>query len=257
MRVRHNECTTPCGLGRQKRCTIRTCLRLSGPLHRTSTSSHGGEATGSASRELYPWSRHQAPVAQRIEQAPSKRLAAGSSPAGGAFRSPPFGEGFLLVRAGTAGRASAPDALLVAPGAARLPPGSRGWPCRIRVEVSVPQGRWGAGSWELLAKIFSRFEPPLQTGQLPVDTAGVGGREHGDAVLCPGTARVSPAARPLRSRRLRISQQCPRNRTCGPGPTGTGPGTAVQLTARGDEPPSSSRLIQHGARPSNGTDGGR
>lgn len=90
---------------RQKRCTIRTCLRLSGPLHRTSTSSHGGEATGTGSREPYPCPRqrhgsahtrapgqrppHQAPVAQWIEQAPSKRLAAGSSPAGGATTRPP------------------------------------------------------------------------------------------------------------------------------------------------------------------------
>lgn len=87
-------------VGREKRCTIRTCLRLSGPLHRTSTLSHGGEATGTRSGEFYPCPRQRdgpartravrtrpaqpAPVAQWIEQAPSKRLAAGSSPAGGA-----------------------------------------------------------------------------------------------------------------------------------------------------------------------------
>ncbi len=101
----------------QKRCTIRTCLRLSGPLHRTSTSSHGGEATGTRMREPYPCPRqrhgsahtraptteatHPAPVAQWIEQAPSKRLAAGSSPAGGAPSPPSFGRAFLLVRAGS------------------------------------------------------------------------------------------------------------------------------------------------------------
>ncbi len=87
------------GARRQKRCEIRTCLRLSGPLHRTSTSRRGGEAPGTGSREPYPCPRqghgspptsephatrpHPAPVAQWIEQAPSKRLAAGSSPAGG------------------------------------------------------------------------------------------------------------------------------------------------------------------------------
>lgn len=99
----------------QKRCTIRTCLRLSGPLHRTSTLSHGGEALGTRNREPYPCPRqrhgsahtrapgtrppHPAPVAQWIEQAPSKRLAAGSSPAGGASLRPPFGRAFLLVTA--------------------------------------------------------------------------------------------------------------------------------------------------------------
>ena len=86
------------GARRQKRCTIRTCLRLSGPLHRTSTSRCGGEASGTRTNEPYPCPRqghgsappghqahgHPAPVAQWIEQAPSKRLAAGSSPAGGA-----------------------------------------------------------------------------------------------------------------------------------------------------------------------------
>ena len=71
-----------------------------GPLHRTSTSCHGGEATGtrrlgalslSPARSRTTHTRapghrghHPAPVAQWIEQAPSKRLAAGSSPAGGA-----------------------------------------------------------------------------------------------------------------------------------------------------------------------------
>jgi hypothetical protein len=77
-----------------------------GALHGTSTSCHGGEATGTTSEEPYPCprqghghrpsrtrperrpripplGRRPAPVAQWIEQAPSKRLAAGSSPAGG------------------------------------------------------------------------------------------------------------------------------------------------------------------------------
>ncbi len=108
----------------QKPCTIRTCLRLSGPLHRTSTSSHGGEATGTWTREPYPCPRQRhgsahtraprtrppqpAPVAQWIEQAPSKRLAAGSSPAGGAQSPPSFGRAFLLLRLCFAGRDEAP-----------------------------------------------------------------------------------------------------------------------------------------------------
>ena len=50
-----------------------------------------------------------APVAQWIEQAPSKRLAAGSSPAGGASLRPPSGRAFLLFRARFARHGEAPD----------------------------------------------------------------------------------------------------------------------------------------------------
>ncbi len=52
----------------------------------------------------------------RTEQAPSKRLAAGSSPAGGARLHPPSREGFSLVRAAFSGHDEAPDALLVIKG---------------------------------------------------------------------------------------------------------------------------------------------
>lgn len=150
------------GAGRQKRCTIRTCLRLSGPLHRTSTLSHGGEATGTRNREPYPCPRqrdgsahtraartrppHPAPVAQWIEQAPSKRLAAGSSPAGGASLRPPIGRAFLLLRARFARHGEAPDTPPMIKGAVRGCPATTGvfaggrvayvsHTCRIRVEV--------------------------------------------------------------------------------------------------------------------------
>lgn len=143
------------GPGRQKRCTIRTCLRLSGPLHRTSTLSHGGEATGTRNREPYPCPRqrhgsahtraartrppHPAPVAQWIEQAPSKRLAAGSSPAGGASLRPPIGRAFLLFRARFTQHGEAatplPRRSRGGSGAVGLSPGFRGGPCRIRVEI--------------------------------------------------------------------------------------------------------------------------
>jgi hypothetical protein len=57
----------------------------------------------------------------------TKRLAAGSSPAGGALHSPPSGRAFLLVRGGT----------MIA--AAGLSPGFCGWLCRLRVDISHEQ----------------------------------------------------------------------------------------------------------------------
>lgn len=89
---------------RQKRCGNRTCLRLSvrftEPPHRATQVKQPGQ--GDRSPILVPGKvthdppvapghrgHDPAPVAQWIEQAPSKRLAAGSSPAGGTnLRSP-------------------------------------------------------------------------------------------------------------------------------------------------------------------------
>lgn len=149
----------------QKRCTIRTCLRLSGPLHRTSTLSHGGEAIGTRTREPYPCPRqrhgsahtraprqrppHPAPVAQWIEQAPSKRLAAGSSPAGGASLSSPSGGPFCWSEQVSLTRHSpghSPDDQGAGSGAVRLSPGFRGWPCRIRVEILGEKPQLASGS---------------------------------------------------------------------------------------------------------------
>ncbi len=76
---------------------------------------------------------HPAPVAQWIEQAPSKRLAAGSSPAGGASLRPPFGEGFLLVRTYFTRHAEAPNAFPMIKGRVRGCPAVTGF---LRVAVS-------------------------------------------------------------------------------------------------------------------------
>lgn len=74
-----------------------------------------------------------APVAQWIEQAPSKRLAAGSSPAGGASLRPPAWEGFSQLRAAVSGYDEAPDALLMIKGRVRGCPAVTGF---SRVAVS-------------------------------------------------------------------------------------------------------------------------
>ena len=84
---------------------------------------------------------HPAPVAQWIEQAPSKRLAAGSSPAGGASLRPPLREGFLLVRACLTRYDEAPDTFPVIKGKVRGRPAVAGF---SRVVVSkVGHGKRG------------------------------------------------------------------------------------------------------------------
>jgi hypothetical protein len=197
---------------RQKRCTIRTCLRLSGPLHRTSTSSHGGEATGARNREPYPCPRqrhgsarqgagykagHQAPVAQWIEQAPSKRLAAGSSPAGGASLRPPSGEGFLLVRARSSRYDEAADACPGIRGrlrAVRPSPGFRGWPCRRRAEVLGQR----SDASRHLRQVPRHRQSPLRISQPPLRTAGMDHRQRRrEAAAQPWAHRPPPTARRL------------------------------------------------------------
>ena len=186
---RHNECTTPAFRGRQKRCTIRTCLRLSGSLHRTSTSCHGGEATGTRNRSpiLVPGSvtdqptpgparprpPHPAPVAQWIEQAPSKRLAAGSSPAGGASLRPPYGEGIFA--------------------------GQSTFPSTLRSPERSPD---------------NQGEGPVRSGRNRVFT---GGRvEHASKFSARGVSLRQPARGDLRqaSRRLFRSGSCPLDAPC-------------------------------------------
>ena len=92
---------------------------------------------------------HPAPVAQWIEQAPSKRLAAGSSPAGGASLSSPLGGPFCWSERVLRARHSpgrSPDDQGAGSGAVRLSPGFRGWPCRIRVEVLGKKAQPASGS---------------------------------------------------------------------------------------------------------------
>lgn len=83
---------------REKHCANRTCLRLSfrftEPPHRATQVKQPGQGDRSPildpaghappTRGSRPPVHHPAPVAQWIEQVPSKHLAAGSSPAGGA-----------------------------------------------------------------------------------------------------------------------------------------------------------------------------
>jgi hypothetical protein len=97
---RHNECTTPVARGTKSDARfVPACDyqdRFTEPPHRATEVKQQGQGPGSPI--LVPGNvtdrptpghttteaTHPAPVAQWIEQAPSKRLAAGSSPAGGA-----------------------------------------------------------------------------------------------------------------------------------------------------------------------------
>lgn len=126
---------------------------------------------------------HQAPVAQWIEQAPSKRLAAGSSPAGGARLRPPSGEGFLLVRAGAGWCGEAPGALSMIKNRVR---GCRAVTGFSRVALSNTCRSFGPGSAGAgyLRQIACGFEPPFQI-RLPVQASGVRGEEHSHAVPGP------------------------------------------------------------------------
>lgn len=95
---------------------------------------------------------HQAPVAQWIEQAPSKRLAAGSSPAGGATESPPLGRAFSLVRMSDIRHAEAP-----------------GTPLTIRGRL---WGRPAVTGFLRVAAVNTRRSPP--GGRQPVSGRSVG-----------------------------------------------------------------------------------
>lgn len=97
-------------------------VREPGALSLTPATSRVSPLQGTAHEATPP-----APVAQWIEQAPSKRLAAGSSPAGGASLRPPPGEGFSLVRAVVDGYDEAPDALFAIKGRLRGCPAVTGF----------------------------------------------------------------------------------------------------------------------------------
>lgn len=100
---RHNECTTPGARGAKSDARfVPACDyqdRFTEPPHQVTEAKQQGQGRGSpilvpgnvTDRPTpgHPRQRppHPAPVAQWIEQAPSKRLAAGSSPAGGASTS--------------------------------------------------------------------------------------------------------------------------------------------------------------------------
>lgn len=115
-----------------------------------------------------------APVAQWIEQAPSKRLAAGSSPAGGASLRPPLWEGFLLVRTCFTRYDEAPNASLMIKGRVWGRPAVTGFsrpavshPCRsFRREALARVGRLG--------EIPGGFEAPFQVREPSLDASGVG-----------------------------------------------------------------------------------
>ncbi len=195
---RHNECTTPGARGAKSDARfVPACDyqdRFTEPPHRATEAKQQGQGRGSpilvpgnvTERPTpgHPRQRppHPAPVAQWIEQAPSKRLAAGSSPAGGALSSLSFGRAFLLFRAGIARHDEAP-----AP-----PPDDQGRAPGLSGSHRVFAG----GRVECVSKFFGRrstragrlgeasggFKSLLQVRQLPVDAPGVGGEQHGDAV---------------------------------------------------------------------------
>lgn len=206
---------------------IRTCLRLSGPLHRTSTLSHGGEAQGTRTREPYPCPRqghgsahtraqrhrppHPAPVAQWIEQAPSKRLAAGSSPAGGASLRPPLWEGFLQVRAGFVRTGRTPCTSLTIVGTVRGRPAVAGF---SRVAVSNTcrsSGREASTCGGRLGEISRGFEAPFQVRKLPLDASRVGRQEHRNAVAGPvrHLCGWNPVVQPLGQARVPVVVHAP------------------------------------------------
>src|SRR3954470_10174691 len=99
-----------------------------GALSLSPATSRNGPHPGTHDRGQTP-----APVAQWIEQAPSKRLAAGSSPAGGAQSPPSFGRAFLLFRAGSTKHDKAPGTPPTIKGTLRGCPAVTGF---LRVAVS-------------------------------------------------------------------------------------------------------------------------
>lgn len=181
---------------RQKRCANRTCLRLSfrftEPPHRATQVKQPGQGDRSPilvpaghtppTRGSRPHSHHPAPVAQWIEQVPSKHLAAGSSPAGGTPSGPSFGrvlfagQAWFPVSGGGAGRT--PDGVGARPavsGCFRVSAGGCG---EYAEKFSAPGRGW-------VRQLPRPLNPSLQVVELPVDAAGVRGQEHGDAVACP------------------------------------------------------------------------
>lgn len=140
---RHNECTTPGARGAKSDARfVPACDyqdRFTEPPHRATEAKQQGQGRGSpilvpgnvTERPTpgHPRQRppHPAPVAQWIEQAPSKRLAAGSSPAGGALSSLSFGRAFLLFRAGIDRHDEAPTPPLTIKGELRDCPALTGF----------------------------------------------------------------------------------------------------------------------------------
>lgn len=126
-----------------------------------------------------------APVAQWIEQAPSKRLAAGSSPAGGASLRPPVREGFLLVRSCFTRYGETPNTFPMIKGGVRGRTAVTGF-SRVALSHtcrSFPRGASAHAGW--LGKISRGFEAPFQVRELSLDASRVGRQEHRDAVAGP------------------------------------------------------------------------
>lgn len=159
---RHNECTTPdAPEAKTSARFVPACDyqdRFTEPPHRATEARRQGQGCGSPIlvcgnvEDRPPPGHHDdrpphpAPVAQWIEQAPSKRLAAGSSPAGGATQASPAETrgGFFVATSCRAWRASACPALgtgsASAGGASVRPPGGRASRCSARC-MGRRQGR--------------------------------------------------------------------------------------------------------------------
>lgn len=164
-------------------------------------------------RELYPCPRqghgsahtrapghrptHPAPVAQWIEQAPSKRLAAGSSPAGGASLRPPLWEGFLLVKACFDSRHGEPDRLQAITERVRRCPSVTGF-LRVAVSHTCRSSRRpvrGSAAWcGSVSPVLSPVRTRSKSWRSPRRKATTGLPEGPSA----GTASVLALSRPRR-----------------------------------------------------------
>jgi hypothetical protein len=129
-----------------------------------------------------------APRSPLKHQAPSKRLAAGSSPARGAPAPPSFGRAFLLIRAGGAGPRRSPGRRRADQGRSPGPSGCHRAFAGSRVEhvSKFSAGRRSARSRRLrLWESALGLQSPFKVRKLPVDASGVDRQEHGDAVPGP------------------------------------------------------------------------
>ena len=199
---RHNECTTPVAPDTKSDARfVPACDyqdRFTEPPHRATEVKQQGQGPGSPI--LVPGNvtdrptpghttteaTHPAPVAQWIEQAPSKRLAAGSSPAGGAQSPPSFGRAFFLFRASAAVRRRAPDPPWVTAGKVRRHPAVTSF---LRVRVAHMWRRFrkaaclGASSARRSPVRQKPMEDPRDDG---AHRTGSGSRHHrSDGIRAP------------------------------------------------------------------------
>ncbi len=176
----HNDCTTPAVSDAKSAARIAPACdyRFASPNLHIVPRRRSNRAAATRPLSLSPQAHpthpgpqaHRAPVAQRIEQVPSKHLAAGSSPAGGArsrtlLREGPFCWSGVVLGRGSGGRRGHPD----------------GWVCPVE---SGRRRSLAAGSPESFPKSSGRPLPCLDSGPRAFLCRRVPGRM---AVSCPST----------------------------------------------------------------------